>query len=131
MENASKALLIAGAILIVLIIISIALILIFKSETMINVFSNNLTEEQKQAHNALFLEYSENITGNQLVDLISEVEANNANSKYKVELYINGSLVANAGTSISQIKINGSTRLYTVSSVIYNSEGIIEKIEIN
>ena len=129
MENASKALLIAGAILIVLIIIGIALIFVVKSQILADIFSNNLSEEEIANHNAIFSIYDGPISGTQVNTLLSTAEANNAKSNIKININTPyGNIpTTDAGTIISSVN---KTIIYT-ARIIYNGEGIIERIEIN
>lgn len=129
MENASKALLIAGAILIVLIIIGIAIAFISKTEVFTKMFSDNLSEEEIANHNAIFSIYDGQISGTQVNTLLSTAEANNAKSNIKININTPyGNIpTTDAGTIISSVN---KTIIYT-ARIIYNGEGIIERIEIN
>lgn len=129
MENASKALLIAGAILIILIIIGIAIAFISKTEVFTKMFSDNLSEEEIANHNAIFSIYDGQISGTQVNTLLSTAEANNAKSNIKININTPyGNIpTTDAGTIISSVN---KTIIYT-ARIIYNGEGIIEKIEIN
>ena len=129
MENASKALLIAGAILIVLIIIGIAVAFISKTQIFTDIFSNNLSEEEIANHNAIFSVYDGQISGTQLNTLLSTAEANNAKSNIKININTPyGNIpTTDAGTIISLVD---KTSIYT-ARIIYNGEGLIETIIIS
>lgn len=144
MENASKALLIAGAILIVLVIIGIAIAFISKTEIFTEMFSDNLSEQEIANHNAIFSIYDGKISGTQLITLLTTAEANNVKSNIKVfvdyhagaQYYCisNGNLDpawmgldVDAGTIISDVQKN---RMYEVK-LKYNGKGIIDEIEVD
>ena len=81
MENASKALIIAGAILLAIVIISLGLIVV--NNTRGTVDSANLSEQEIQTFNAKFVPYESatGISGTRVKTLIQTVVAsNNANS---------------------------------------------------
>ncbi len=79
MENASKALIIAGAILLAILIISLGLIIYQKAAGTIN--GVNLTEQEKQTFNAKFAAYEgNNVSGTQVNALIQQVITSNTSS---------------------------------------------------
>ena len=81
MENASKALIIAGAILLAIVIISLGLIVVNNTRGVAD--SANLSEQEIQAFNAKFTPYEgSNKTGTQVKTLLQTViAANNASGK--------------------------------------------------
>lgn len=76
MENASKALIIAGAILLAIVIISLGLIVVNNTR---NVTDNtNLSEQEIQAFNAKFTPYEgDSVAGSRVNSLIQQVIATN------------------------------------------------------
>ena len=105
MENASKALIIAGAILISILLISIGIILINSGRDVTETGKTGMQSQAMQAFNAQFLPYEGIINGTQLKALYETVQASNAahpenyvrfswpidqikpNLKYRVKLY--------------------------------------------
>ena len=76
MENASKALIIAGAILLAIVIISLGLVVINNSRHVTD--DPNLNEQEKQSFNAKFAAYEgKNISGSRINSLIQQVIATN------------------------------------------------------
>jgi len=79
MENASKALLIAAAILIAIILISLGLIVINQGRTAVDEAGTEISDVAMQAFNAKFTPYiGKNISGSQVRSLIDAVNANNS-----------------------------------------------------
>ena len=77
MENASKALVIAGAILLVIAIIAIAVGIVSSTRGTINVAENQITAMEVKMHNEQFKMYEGEVTGAEVQDCISKVLSNN------------------------------------------------------
>ena len=76
MENASKALIIAGAILLAIVIISLGLIVVNNVRSVTD--NTNLSEQEIQSFNAKFTAYEgENVSGSRVNSLIQQVIASN------------------------------------------------------
>ena len=79
MENASKALIIAGAILLAIVIISLGLIVV--NNTRGTVDKSNLSEQEIQSFNAKFTAYEgDKVSGSRVNSLIQQVIATNQSS---------------------------------------------------
>lgn len=92
MENASKALVMAGAILIALIIISLALVMYNKWKIVV-IKNANLDAEEIQAFNSTFTPYiGKHVSGSDVNALIQKVVATNLSSK-------------NSGDDVKRVKI--------------------------
>ena len=79
MENASKALIIAGAILLSILIITLGLIIYNQAKTTID--SVNLSEQEVQTFNAKFSSYAgTNVSASKVNQLIQQVIATNQSS---------------------------------------------------
>lgn len=88
MENASKALLIAGAILLVMIIIGLAVIVVFRSEILSKWFSEELDVASIQVHNNQFMKYEgKNKEFYEVQQLLSDIIVANKKVESK-EFYI-------------------------------------------
>ena len=123
MENASKALIIAGAILLAILIISLG-ILIF-SQAQDTVGSVNMDEQEILAFNNKFAPYlGDNITGAQVNALLQQVIASNgqATELGYPQITVSGSVGINNRASTGQT--------YTVSAT-YATDGRIKTITIN
>lgn len=77
MENASKALIIAGAILLAILLISLG-IMIF-SQAQDTVSNSGMSQAEITSYNSKLLKYEgENVTGSEVKALFNEVQASNA-----------------------------------------------------
>lgn len=75
MENASKALIIAGAILLAILIIGLGVFIFNKAKSATNM--DDLDSQQVEAHNSTFQNYEGTINGTQAKALIDAVRNNN------------------------------------------------------
>lgn len=123
MENASKALLIAGAILIVILLISLGIYIYSQAQQQVD--SVNMDEQEILAFNNKFAPYlGDNITGAQVNALLQQVIASNgqATELGYPQITVNGSVGINNRASTGQT--------YTVSAT-YAPDGRISTITIN
>ena len=75
MENASKALIIAGAILLAILIIALGVYIFNQARSATNM--DDLSNQQVEAHNATFQNYEGTINGTQAKALIDAIRNNN------------------------------------------------------
>ena len=125
MENASKALIIAGAILLAIVIISLGLIVV--NNTRDTVDSAKLSEQEIQTFNAKFIPYEgSNKTGTQVKTLLQAViasnQANSGNTDKTIKTQSNGT-----DTDADKITIT-SGGSYTVE--ITYAKGLVHVINI-
>lgn len=134
MENASKALIIAGAILLAILIISLGIMILGKAQDTIN--GSGMTQAEVQAFNEKFTKYEGQQRGSSVRSLIQEVISNNGTQ----ENIDSGRLVAvegkadtkGAGISVSSTTVSGTaniknTATYTISFE-YATNGCVNKI---
>jgi len=77
MENASKALIIAGAILLAILLISLGIMIFSQAQDTVN--SGGMSDAEMQAFNSKFLKYEgKNKTGSEIKALKNEVDVNNS-----------------------------------------------------
>ena len=128
MENASKALIIAGAILLAILLISLG-IMVFNnaSETANN---NGLSEQEMTTFNSKFLKYEGEIKGSEVKTLIQEVNASNANANNQDNGWLVG--IGKTITSVEAFSSSGSisNKTYTVSCS-YGTNGVVNQITIS
>ncbi len=94
MENASKALIIAGAILLSILLISLGIMIFSQAQSVVD--GSGMTEAEVNSFNAKFTKYQGNIKGSMVRSLVQEVLANNNNDAASDERYV--SINVNNGT---------------------------------
>ena len=132
MENASKALIIAGSVLIAILLISLGLF-IFKSTSGATDQTQDLGKTlEVQQFNSQFLKYcGDSVKGSQVRTLCEVIIAHNANSDNKVSISINNSTTTNDPNAISEQRDNIITnKNYKVKANI-SANGLINKITVN
>ena len=88
MENAAKALIIAGGVLIAIMIISLGIYL-FQSAGRLSVeYDEKLSTDAINIHNNKFLTYAKDINAQDMVTLINMIEENNSKNIYAPEMQI-------------------------------------------
>lgn len=88
MENASKALIIAGAILLAILIIALGVFIFNKAKSATNM--DDLSNQQVEAHNSTFQNYEGVINGTQAKALIDAVRNNNQRMPDLGDITVNG-----------------------------------------
>ena len=121
MENASKALIIAGAILLAILIISLGILIYNQASGVVT--NNSMDEVSIQTFNNKFLQYAGEQKGSAVRSLASQVSASNAaeNSLGPVTLTYNNSLTADTIEA-------GATYKVTVS--IDSASGLVKTITV-
>lgn len=103
MENASKALLIAGAILIAILLIGIAMMVFGNINGITGIVGQQVGTMEIQAFNKQFEQYAgENVSGSNVKTLVSNINASNATYADDASKQIGagaGSVVTETGTS--------------------------------
>lgn len=140
MENASKALIMAGGVLIGVLIISLAVYLFVSfGQTSAEINSEN-SQKQLSQFNAKFTSYQgrKDITIYEILTVASYANENNeyykdGDSNYLIEVYWNNKNVANSSGIKSlknEIKIQQQSGLktYKCNEISYNKNGRINKI---
>lgn len=135
MENASKALIIAGAILLAILIISLGIMILGKAQDTIN--GSGMTQAEVQAFNERFTKYEGKQKGSSVRTLIQEVIASNGteeNQDAKRLIKVESSKNSSLGVSVEGTEVKGtanikSTVLYTVSFA-YATDGRVTTITI-
>ena len=123
MENASKALIIAGAILIAILLITIGIILISSGRSVTDTGVSTMNSQKIQAFNNQFTPYEGTKTGSQLTQLNSLVNASNASDPdHKV--------VFGGDVTFSAVITGRPTTVYNVE-LGYSTEGYVNTININ
>lgn len=128
MENASKALLIAGAILIVILLIAVGMMVYQGAQGSINKAIGSMSSTEKDIHNKQFESYmGQKVSGSNVKSLLSKIITNNADeNNVAVEVY-EGTDKKSADSLMNSITTAASTT-YKVESKY--SDGVITKITI-
>lgn len=108
MENASKALIIAGAVLIAILLISLTLIIIKNANPVIKQTDQVSKTIEAHTFNSQFLPYvGDSVRGSQVRSLCDVIIANNGNGTTGKSVSINGATISNNISSYrNSIKIN-------------------------
>ncbi len=108
MENASKALIIAGAILLAILLISLGIMIFNQAQD--TVTNSGMTEAELTAFNNKFLKYEGQQKGTMVKSMMQDVMANNANASdgHTITVTLNGTAITD--TSSIQTK-----KTYTVT----------------
>ncbi len=125
MENATKALIIAGAILVSILIISIGIVIVNAGKEVEGVAQGEMEAQAIQAFNAPFMNYAGEQRGSSVNTLLQKIIANNASNPDK-QVTISG-LGTDPNTVIALIK---STTRYTVNIKTDPKTGLVNNIEI-
>ncbi len=129
MENASKALIIAGAILLAILIISLGIMIYNQASGVVN--NNSMTEVEVTTFNQKFEQYlGEKVRGANVNSLINAVNTNNMSTddaSKQVTLEGKATLIPNTKTYQKNMK-TGTT--YTVTVTDRTKGGLISKIKI-
>ena len=101
MENASKALIIAGAILLSILLISMGIIVYRNASSTIN--SADMSETETQTFNGKFTPYlGTNVTANQVYSLCESVQTSNQTEKTNgTKRYVKVTIVENTGKGVA------------------------------
>lgn len=141
MENASKALIIAGAILLAILIIALGVFIFNKAKSATNM--DDLSNQQVEAHNSTFQNYEGNINGTQAKALIDAIRNNNQQMPDDGDVTISSGkagtvTISNTKATANLTKLKNAfdpTKQYTVSIVKYCTKdgqykGYINKMSI-
>lgn len=127
MENASKALIIAGAILLAILLISLGILIFNQAQDTVN--NSGMSQAEITAFNNKFLKYEGNQKGSVVKSMINEVIASNSdenNSARKVKV-VGGGNSTETDTPTTSGVLTSSTYSITLSY----SNGLVSKITIS
>ena len=122
MENASKALIIAGAILLSILLISLGIMIFGPAQDTVN--NSGMSQAEIQTFNNKFLKYEGTIKGSVAKTLVSEVIASNADDN------LPNVRVNNATPTGTATKNINTTKSYTVE-IEYDKSGRVVNVVID
>lgn len=140
MENASKALLIAGAILIAILLIGIAMMVFSNINGMTGIASQQVDQMEVSAFNRQFEQYAgERVSGSNVKALISNINASNAtyaddeSRQIKLTTGSETGITATSWTAGNPVKITGTIGNNFRYKVEFdtNTAGFITSVKIN
>ena len=123
MENASKALIIAGAILIAMLLVSIGIMLINSGRSLTATTTSNLDSQKIQTFNSQFTPFEGSKTGAEVKSLINKVKASNAVDSEHQVVVIGTTKTGYSSQSISSINDIKSTELYGIEINYAGNDG--------
>ncbi len=129
MENASKALIIAGAILISIILISIGIMVIQSGQQLVSEAEQSMDEQTLLAYNTKYTNYIGKQRGSTIRTLVQQVQSNNAsNADLLISVEYGGQTYTNQEVT-NVISLINSSSTYEVS-VEYSPAGRVNQIKI-
>lgn len=128
MENASKALIIAGAILLAILLISLGILIFNQASSVVS--DSGMTEAQKSTFNSKFQKYesSTGITGAQVKSLVNDVLANNSDDNVENDIELTGAVTLAKKGKTADTQAIKTNEKYTVK--IEYANGLVDKIAI-
>lgn len=128
MENASKALLIAGAVLIVILLIAVGMKIFNSSSSTADQVDTNMQTVEITTFNNKFLQYAGKQSGTQVKALINVVIAHNATDEAR-KVKVNGQTKGNQIADL--LKNINSMAEYTVTVTTNPSTGYVNSVSFN
>ena len=139
MENASKALIIAGAILLAILIISLGIMIYNQAAGVVN--SNAMSEVEISTFNQKFMQYEgTNVKGANVNSLLEQIVQNNVTNQTDTSKQVEVNVTANAsnwqGTVPSGKPITATTKAmtgktYKVQCSTNSKSGLVDKVTIS
>ena len=137
MENASKALIIAGAILLAILIISLGIMIYNQAAGVVN--NNSMTEVEISTFNQKFTQYEgTNVKGSQVNALLNAIVQNNVANTEDTSKQVEVSVSSSAwqGTAPSGKPVNSTTKAqtgktYKVECTLDSKTGLVTKVTIS
>lgn len=136
MENASKALLIAGAILIVIVLISIGIRVFYSTTGTTEQVDSSVNEAELENFNKKFTQYvGKDKTKTEVIELLNKVIVSNTNTNKHITVNATGMGAYSTSEEIRDLIVNkisslGSSIRFTIS-VAYAPNGYINAINID
>ena len=132
MENASKALIIAGAILLAILLISLAIMIFNQAQD--TVTNSGMTEAELTSFNNKFLKYEgDAVKGTMVKSMVQEVKAANQNASdgVSISVYLNTTVgQTTKGSAITTTEGIETNHTYKVK-MVYGSNNRINEIWVN
>lgn len=121
MENASKALLIAGAVLIVIVLISVGMLIVNQASSVTDQASDLTTGQAVDTFNTQFQNYAGVQKGSSIKSLLSSISTSNATNENTSKHLITVTIVDGTTTTAALAATSNSTEITKKVSEIVNS----------
>lgn len=134
MENASKALLIAGAVLIVIVLISVGMLIVQQASSTVDEAGNYSSKQAVETFNTQFTQYAGSQKGSSIKTLLSSIATSNATNESGHIITVKFDTDSTGKTSASDINaivssvVNSKTYTVTISET--GTDGYISGITI-
>lgn len=125
MENASKALIIAGAILISILLISVGVLVMNSINPMKKSAQDRSETMAIESFNAQFISYEGEQSGSQVRAMFSAVNASNAVNDHKVKV-----VSSDGTTEIKNASGYSTNKKYTIEIITYDAGGYASVIQV-
>ena len=131
MENASKALIIAGAILLSILLISLGIYIFQQANGVIS--GSGMTKAEISSFNQQFTKYEGTKTGSEVRALVQEVIANNSSedASDETQITLTGIVALKAGDAKPAYGTLKNTKYYDIEVSEYQSSGRVKTITIS
>jgi len=123
MENASKALIIAGAILVSILLISVGIIIMNAINEPVQQSANSATSQAVEAFNAQFLSYEGTQTGATLRGLIAKVNASNSANPDDLVFFGNDNARPQGGYTTTGVDADWASNKSYNLTLVYDGNG--------
>lgn len=128
MENASKALIMAGGVLIAIIIVSVIVLAFQRSGNVSADYSKSISREEISTFNANFTKYLDHdLTIHQVVTIYNFAKNNNTKQVDCDTIYNATNIIE----ELKQEKTSNQETIYEIKIISYDSEGFVKKIRFN
>ena len=121
MENASKALLIAGAVLVVILLISLGMMIVNSSQDVTDQVTDLTTNQAVKTFNSEFTTYQGSQKGSSVRSLLQSISVNNATNRNTSGRIINVIITDSKTANASLSKTNDSTVITQAAANIVTS----------
>lgn len=125
MENASKALIIAGAILLSILLISLGIMIFTQAQDVVQ--GSGMTEAQISSFNSKFTKYEGSKKGTLIRSLIQEVLATNAKSVENDDVHV----TVNDDENTTPVTVNISNNRTYFVELAYGTDGRVSRVDIH
>lgn len=133
MENASKALIIAGAILISILLIGVGMLVFSGAQGIFDESTSQMSDQQKKTFNSKFVNYEgAKVTGSNVRALVQDIiSSNSTNQDIEDRLIkINGKLMTSSEMSAYKVETINTGKTYKVVMVYGDATGLVSDITI-